>query len=140
MNTYIVRNTQKWGLREYNEFTHPDYEHSILTTEAYKGGEIEITPRNAKEEDKLLNWPVGEDFILENWDWDVVEFYDSDISAVSAMDDDLLESIEEETDHFWGLSDAGWESGDMSRDSLPCETVIEEGRFEVIAPEGWEIV
>ena len=133
MNTYLVTNTEKWGLREYTEFSHPDYEHNIITTRCYKGGEVEITPRNAKEEDKLLNWPVGEDFILDHWDWDVVEFYDSDIDAVSEMDDDLLESIGEETNDFWGLSDAGW-------DNVDSETVIEEGKFEVTAPEGWEII
>ena len=133
MNTYTVINTQKWGLKEFTEFSHPDYEHNITTTEAYKGGTFEITPRNAKEENKLLNWPVGEDFIIDHWDWDVVEFYDSDIDAVSEMDDDLLESIGEETDDFWGLSDAGW-------DNVDSETVIEEGKFEVTAPEGWEII
>ena len=132
MNTYTVINTQKWGLKEFTEFSHPDYEHNIITTEAYKGGTFEITPRNAKEENKLLNWPVGEDFIIDHWDWDVVEFYDSDIDAVSEMDDDLLESIGEETDDFWGLSDAGW-------DNVDSETVIEEGKFEITAPEGWEI-
>ena len=132
MNTYTVINTQKWGLKEYTEFSHPDYEHNITTTQAYKGGTFEITPRNAKEENKLLNWPVGEDFILDQFDYDVVEFYDSDIDADSEMDYDILEAIGEETDDFWGLSDAGW-------DNVDSETVIEEGKFEVTAPEGWEI-
>ena len=133
MNTYTVINTQKWGLKEFTEFSHPDYEHNITTTQAYKGGTFEITPRNAKEENKLLNWPVGEDFILDDWDWDLVEFYDSDIDADSEMDYDILEAIGEETDDFWGLEDAGW-------DNVDSETVIEEGKFEVTAPEGWEII
>jgi hypothetical protein len=126
MKTYTVANIQRWALKEYSEFTHPDYEHSISTTEAYKGGCFEITPRNAKEEEKLLNWPDGKDFILDNWDWDLIEFSDSDLDAVSEMDDEMLESIEEETDYFWGLDDAGWcENGNT-------KTVIEEGRFEIM--------
>ena len=133
MNTYTVTNTQKWGLREYTEFTHPDYEHSILLTQCYVGGEFEITPRNAKEEDKLLNWPVGEDFILDEWNWEPVEFFDSDLDAVSEMDEDLLESIGEETNDFWGLSDAGW-------DNVDSETVVENGAMKITAPKGWEIV
>ena len=132
MNTYTVTNTEKWGLREYTELSHPDYEHSILLTRCFKGGEFEITPRNAKEEEKLLNWPVGEDFILDHWDWDVVEFFDSDLDADSEMDYDVLESIEEETNYFWDLYET-WNTVDD-------ETIVVDGKIEITAPEGWEIV
>ena len=125
MKTYTFVNTERWGIKEYNEFSHPDYEHPIMTTQAYKGGYFEITPHSAEEEEKLLNWPVGEDLILEKYDWAPVEFFDSDIEGLSLMDDDMLETIEEETDYFWGLPEAGWES-----DS--CETIVEEGKFELV--------
>ena len=125
MNTYTVKNSEVYGLREYMKFAHPDYEHPIYLTRIVSRGELEITPRNAKEEEKLLNWPVGEDLILEKYDWAPVEFFDSDIEGLSLMDDDMLETIEEETDYFWGLPEAGWES-----DS--CETIVEEGKFELV--------
>ena len=132
MNTYLVTNTETWGLREYMELSHPDYEHNILLTRVVTHGEFEITPRNAKEEDKLLNWSVGEDFILDDWDWEAVEFGDGDISAVSEMDDDTLEAIEEETEMgFWGLSEV-W-------DHVDGETIVVEGKMKITAPEGWEI-
>ena len=125
MKTYLVTNTQKWGFRIYTEFSHPDYEHNILTTQAYKYGECVIRVHNAKEEEKLLNWPADEDFILDNWDWDLEECGDGDIDADSEMDYDVLEAIEEETEMgFWGLSDAGW-------DNVDSETVVENGAIEV---------
>ena len=132
MNTYLVSNTEKWGLREYTEFSHPDYEHTILITQAYKGGEVKITPRNAEDEDKLLNWPVGEDFILDDWDWEIVEFYDSDLDADSEMDYDVLEAIGEETDGF-AMLDEVWNHVDD-------EIIIVDGKIEITAPEGWEII
>jgi len=135
VNTYTVTNTEKWGLREYSDLSHSDYEHNILITRCYKWGEFEITPRNAKEEEKLLNWPVGEDFILDHWDWDVVEFFDSDLDADSEMDHDELEAIEEETNYFWDLV-----SGDTDWNEDDNETIIVDGEFNITAPKGWEIV
>jgi len=146
MNTYTVANTQRWGLREFVDCRHPDYEDNILLTRVVKGGIFQITPRNAKEEEKLLNWPVGEDFIVDNWDYDIVEeFDDSELDAISEMDDDMLEAIEEETNYFWDLYNGvvDYDSADDSKWQWKCkegEMVILDGEIEITAPEGWEIV
>lgn len=135
MNTYLVTNSERWGLRCYRELSHPDYDHNILITESYKSGEFEITPRDAKEEGKLLNWvaKTDNDFILDDWSWVPVEFSDGDISADSEMDYDTLEGIEEETEMgFWGLSEV-W-------DCVDEKTIILDGKITITPPEGWEIV
>ena len=141
MNTYTVRNTEKLGLRGYTELSHPDYEHNILLTRVITHGGFEITPRNAKEEEILLNWvaKTDNDFILDDWDYEVVEeFGYSDLDVVSEMDYDIIESIEEETDGFMNLYNnaeaEGWSHvGDD-------ELIIVDGKMEITAPEGWEIV
>ena len=145
MNTYTVANTQRWGLREFMDCRHPDYEDNILLTRVVKGGIFQITPRNAKEEEKLLNWPVGEDFIVDNWDYDIVEeFDDSELDAISEMDDDMLEAIGEETNDFWDLySDVRNYPKQHDWEKWECkggEMVILDGEIEITAPEGWEIV
>mgnify|MGYP005654254077 FL=1 len=135
MNTYLLTNTEKWGLRHHEELSHPDYEHNITTTECYKFGQFEVTPRNAKEEEKLLNWvaKTDNDFILDDWDWEPVEFGEGDISADSEMDYDTLEGIEEETENgFWGLSQV-W-------DYVDEEFIVVDGKIKITPPEGWEIV
>jgi hypothetical protein len=140
MNTYLVTNTETWGLREYMELSHPDYEHNILLTRVVTHGEFEITPRNAKEEDKLLNWvaKTDNDFILDDWDYEVVEeFGDSDLDADSEMDYDVVESIGEETNSFWDLyNNAEAEGWNHVGDD---ELIIVDGKMKITAPEGWEI-
>ena len=61
-----------------------------------------------------------------------MEFFDSDLDADSEMDYDVLESIEEETNYFWDLYET-WNTVDD-------ETIVVDGKIEITAPEGWEIV
>ena len=111
-STYRVEPIWKKSVEETFTFSHPDYEDVIEVEETYRWGEYDITPTNDEELDALLNRDDDEPFCPFDFnDCEVIEVWDqSSRFEYSLMDDDVFETMREETDDFdaMTLEELGW--------------------------------